>query len=264
MKFNIEKKDNPNKENYKKHDLDIAFSLATKVVKEFETFIKTVALFGSTARKDDNSHDIDILIIVDDVSTKLTSEMTETYKIILEKIIVETSSKLHVTTLKMTNFWDYIRKGDPLGLNILRDGVSLYDVGLFEPLRELLSEGRISPSQETINIYVNKAITSMFNSRNHMIRATLDLYWAVIDVSHAVLMQEGVLPQSPAKVADKLENIFVKTKRLEKKHITTMRKFYLMSKQIVHNEKSLVTGQEYDRYLKEAQVYIDRLKKLLK
>lgn len=264
MKFNIENKENPNKENYSKSDTDIAYSLATKVVKEFGTFIKTVALFGSTARHDKNSHDVDILIVVDDVGTKLTPEMTESYKIILEKIIVETSNKLHVTTLKLTNFWDYIRKGDPLGLNILRDGVALYDIGVFDPLRELLAEGRIAPSQETINIYVNKAITSMFNSRNHVIRATLDLYWAVIDVSHAVLMQEGVLPQSPAKVADKLNETLVKTKKLESKYVNIMRKFYQVSKEIVHNEKSLVTGQEYDRYLKEAQNFIDRMKKLLK
>lgn len=264
MKFNIDKVENPNKEHYSKHDSDVAFSLATKVVKEFGTFIKTVALFGSTARNDENSHDIDILIIVDDVSIKLSPEMTESYKIILEKIIVETSKKLHVTTLKMTNFWDYVRKGDPLGLNILRDGVALYDIGLFEPLRELLAEGRIAPSQETINIYTNKAITSMFNSRNHVIRATLDLYWAVIDISHAVLMQEGVLPQSPAKVADKLDEVLVKSKKLEAKYTTIMRKFYQVSREIVHNEKSLVTGQEYDRYLKEAQIYVDRMKKLLK
>jgi predicted nucleotidyltransferase/uncharacterized protein (UPF0332 family) len=264
MKFNIDKKENPNKDSYSKHDTDIAFDFSKKVVKEFGTFIKTIALFGSTARNDSNSHDIDILIVVDDVSIKLSSDITESYKIILEKIIVETSKKLHVTTLKMTNFWDYVRKGDPLGLNILRDGVALYDIGLFEPLRELLAEGRISPSKETINIYTNKAITSMFNSRNHLIRATLDLYWAVIDISHAVLMQENVLPQSPAKVAESLNDILVKNKKLEAKYITIMRKFYQVSREIIHNEKALVTGQEYDRYLKEAQIYIDRMKKILK
>lgn len=264
MEFGINHKDNPNKDKYKKNDIDVAYDFSKKTIKEFGSFIKSVVLFGSTVRNQQKSNDIDILIIVDDVSVTLTSELVETYRVILEKLIVDSSRKLHVTTLKMTNFWDYVRRGDPLGLNILRDGVALYDLSLFEPLRILLAEGKVAPSIETSHIYLNKAMGSMFNSRNHILHATLDLYWGVIDISHAVLMQHGVMPATPALVADKMNEVLVKKGKLESKYIATMKKFYALSRSIIHNEKSLITGVEYEHYFKEAQTFIDRIKKLIK
>jgi len=264
MDFKIQPRNNPNKNKYRKDEIDIAYDFSKRVIKEFGSFVKSVVLFGSTVRNEQNKHDVDILIVVDDVSINLTGEIVETYRVILEKLIAQSSKKLHVTTLKMTNFWDYIRKGDPLGLNILRDGVALYDLSLFEPLRILLAHGRIAPSIETSHIYLNKSMGSMFNSRNHILHATLDLYWAVIDISHAALMQQGITPATPSHVAKKLEEVFVKKRKLESKYVNTMKKFYALSRAIIHNEKSMITGSEYERYYKEAQDFIDRIKKLIR
>lgn len=264
MEFKIQAKSNPNKDKYRKNDIDVAYDFSRKVIKEFGSFIKTIALFGSTARNEQKSNDIDILIIVDDVSINITQEMVNAYRVIIEKIIADSSRKLHVTTLKMTNFWDYMRRGDPLGLNILRDGVALYDLSLFEPLRILLAEGKICPSLETSHVYLNKAMGSMFNSRNRILQATLDLYWGVIDMAHAALMQENVMPATPALVADKLNEVFVKRKKLEGKYVNTMKKFYLLSRAIIHNERSYITGNEYESYFKEAQDFVERMKKIIR
>jgi uncharacterized protein (UPF0332 family)/predicted nucleotidyltransferase len=264
LEFKIESKENPNKDMYEKEDIDIAYSFSKKVVKEFGTFVKTIVIFGSVVRQEQNVNDIDILIVVDDVSIVLSDEIIESYRIVIQKIIAESSKKLHVTTLKMSNFWDYIRKGDPIGLNILRDGVALYDTGLFEPLRILLAQGRIAPSTETINVYLNKSMGSLFNSRNNILHATLNLYWAMIDMSHAALMSENILPVTPTHVSDKLEEVFVKSKKLESKYPKTMKKFYLLSKEIIHNKKTLITGSEYENLYKEAELYVERIKKLIK
>ena len=262
MEFNIKKKDNPNRDKYSKDEIDIAYDFSKKAIKEFGSFIKSIVLFGSIARHERKTHDIDILVVVDDVSVVMTNEMAEAYRVVMQKIISESSKKLHVTTLRMTNFWDYMRRGDPLGLNMLRDGVALYDVSLFEPLRILLAQGKIMPSAETINFYTNKAIGSMLNSKNRMMQATLDLYWAVIDISHAALMQNGVIAASPAEVGLKLHQTF--GNKLDRRHINIMRKFYELSKSIIHNEKTDVSGAEYDKYRKEAELYIAKLKKFVK
>ncbi|MFT4304040.1 MAG: nucleotidyltransferase domain-containing protein [Candidatus Woesearchaeota archaeon] len=264
MEFKIKHKENPNKDKYSKNDIDIAYEFSKKVVKEFGSFVKSVVLFGSTVRKEQKRHDIDILIIVNDVTVTITEEVVEAYRVILEKIIRDTSNKLHVTTLKMSNFWDYMRKGDPLGVNILRDGVALYDISLFEPLRILLAQGRVSPSKETINIYINKSMGSMLNSKNHLLHATLDLYWGVIDISHAALMSHHIISETPAHVADKLQEVFVKKEKLEQKYVNTMRKFYNLSKSIIHNEISTISGHDYDKYYKEGQEYIERIRKLIR
>ena len=264
MEFNIKKQSNSNKDQYKKDDIDIAYSFSKKALKEFGSFLKAIVIFGSSVRKSQHSNDIDILVIVDDVTVLMTPEMVDAYRVIMERIIAQSSKKLHITTLKMTNFWDYIRKGDPIGLNVLRDGVALYDTNLFEPLRILLRQGKITPSIETVKIYMNKSAGSIYNSKNHLMHGTLDLYWGVIDISHAALMSHGIMPASPAHVADKLEEIFVRQKKLEKRYANIMRNFYKLSKSIIHNEKTKVTGSEYDGYLKDAVLFIARLKKLIK
>ncbi len=73
----------------------------------------------------------------------LTPEFVETYRIIVEKLALKHSKRLHITTLKLTNFWEYMRVGDPIGLNILRTSLPLYDVGFFEPLQQLLCSASV-------------------------------------------------------------------------------------------------------------------------
>ena len=73
MEFNLEHKSNPNKDKYKKGDIDIVYKFAKDVAKEFGSFVKTIALFGSTARANKESNDIDILIVVDDVTVNITN-----------------------------------------------------------------------------------------------------------------------------------------------------------------------------------------------
>ena len=66
---------------------------------------------------------------------------------------IESSEKLHITTLKFTSFWEYIRAGDPVGVNILREGMALIDSGFFEPMQQLLIQGKMRPSPEAVWVY---------------------------------------------------------------------------------------------------------------
>ena len=208
MEFRIQQRENPNKNNYSKEEFDTAYRFAKKVYKEFGNFIKAIVLFGSAARKTGSGKgDIDILVVVNDVTTVITGEMVEAYRVIMERLVNETSQRLHVTTLKLTNFWEYIRKGDPIGINLLRDGVSLVDSGFFDPLQALLYQGRIRPTWESVWTYFSRAPQTLHNSKWHILQATIDLYWAVIDAAHAALMKIGEIPPSPGHVADMLEEL---------------------------------------------------------
>ena len=124
MEFEIKKKGLVNAGQYNKENIDLAYKFASEAYKEFKGLVKSIVLFGSTARGKE-SNDIDVLIIVDDVSVNLTREMVETYRIINQKIVSKVSDKLHITTLKLTTFWEYVRAGDPVAINILRDGVAV-------------------------------------------------------------------------------------------------------------------------------------------
>lgn len=251
-----------NEHKYKQNELDIAREFAKKAIKEFGPFVKGVVLFGSLAKqkKQDKQSDIDILVIVDDVSMFLTPEFVSAYRIITQKIITDLSPKLHVISLKLTTFWEYVRAGDPIAINILREGVPILDAGFFSPLQALLAQGRVRPTTESIWTYFARAPRTLTNSRWHITQATLDLYWAVIDSAHSALMHLGEIPPSPDHVADLLESRLVSKKLLEEEYAQTMRRFYKLMKMIVHREIKEVSGEEFERYYEEANKFVNRMR----
>lgn len=261
MKFEIRKKANPQAKLYSTEELDIARNFAKKVHKEFGVFAKSIVLFGSTARKPgEKKHDIDILVIVNDLTIGTTSEVVQTYRVIMEKLIEQTSKRIHLTTLKLTNFYEFMRTGDPIAINILRDGVAIIDTGFFDPWQALLYQGRIRPTYESIWTYMNKAPVTLENSRWHLLQATLDLYWAVIDAAHAALMKIGEIPPSPEHVSQILDDKLVKSGRIPSKYSKTMDTFYKLSKQILYREVKEISGPEYERLYKDAKDFVAHMR----
>lgn len=264
MKFEVKKRGNINLDRYPTADITLAKSFAKRIHNEFGDFLKGVVVFGSAARKQPTERsDIDVLVVVDDLSIRMTREVIEAYKLIVEKTVGKVSTKLHVTSMTITSFWEYVRAGDPVAINILRDGVALIDTGFFNPMQALLIQGRVRPSTESVWSYFGRAPRTLLNASWHINQATLDLYWAVIDAAHAALMHEGEIPPSPDHVADLLEEKLVKKKLLEKKYANTMRKFYKLMKGITHREIKKVTGAQYDGYAKEADEFVMRIKRYI-
>ncbi len=264
MKINIDWKVNPNLELYRRTDIDLAYTFTKDCMKEFGKLLKAVVLFGSSARKTKTPEsDLDILVVVDDLSLNFTPELTEAYRLVVQKIIIKHSPRIHVTTLRFSSIWEYIRNGDPIAINILRDGIPILDTGFFEPLQVLLKRGRIRPSEESIWTYYIRAPNTLHNSKWHLLQATIDLYWAVIDAAHAALMRHGEIPPSPEHVADLLHDKLVKNKLLEERYVHIMRNFYHLAKMITHRELSEVKGEEFDRYYKEAEDFVNRMRKYI-
>jgi len=265
VEFDIHKRKKQVSESYPKDVIDTAYDFSKRVYKEFSKFIKAIVLFGSTARKRQESKgDIDILIIVDDVSIIIDQEFSQAYRIIVEKIIAAVNpKKLHVTTLKFTSFWEYIRAGDPVAINILRDGVPIIDSGFFEPLQILLYQGRIRPSPESMWNYFNKAPVTLHNSKWHIKQGVLDLYWAVIDAAHAALMKLNEVPPSPSHVADMLEQKMVKKGLLKAKYADIMRQFYHISRIILHGQIVEISGSQFDEYFKHAKDFVEEMQRFI-
>lgn len=264
MKFDLPRREHPNLEKYEKHDVDLSYRFANEIYKEMGGLIRAVVIFGSSARKKATAKsDIDILVIIDDITVSLSPEVLEAYRVIVNKTIVKVSTRLHITTLRFTSFWEYMRNGDPIGINILRDGVALIDSGFFEPLQALLKKGKIRPTSESIWTYYIRGPNTLHNSKWHLLQATLDLYWGVIDAAHAVLMKHGEIPPTPEHVADLLEDKLVKKKLLEKKYVATMRNFYKLMKMITHREIKEIKGREYDEYFKAAEEFVNRMREFI-
>ncbi|MBI2550616.1 nucleotidyltransferase domain-containing protein [Candidatus Woesearchaeota archaeon] len=264
MEFQVPKQQNPNIKSYNKEELRVAYEFAKRMHGEFGDFLKAIVLFGSTAKHIVNkAGDVDLLVVVDDVTVTPTQELVEAYRIIVEKMVTDVSTRLHVTTIKLSTFWEYIRAGDPIGMNILRDGVALLDTGFFDPLRALLMRGRIRPSEEAVWTYFARAPRTLHNAKWHVLQAVIDMYWAVIDAAHAAIMVLGETPPSPDHVAFILEEKLVKPNHLDRKYAVTVNRLYLLQKKIMHREIREIKGAYLDTLFKEAQDFVERIDELI-
>ena len=266
MIFDVEKRERDIKYEYPREEFEIARQFTKGIYQEFGDFVKAVILFGSVARdkKLANEADIDILIILDDVKIKFSKELVQTYRIILEKVVADVEPKrLHIQSMKFTSFWEYVRAGDPVAINILRYGLALVDTGFFDPLQSLLDQGRIRPSKEAIYTYYTMAPASMYRSKQHLLTAMVDLYWAAIDSAHAALMHLGYIPPSPDHVADMLKQHLAKKGKIKMKHVKVMEDLYRIFKQITHRDIKEVNGSDYDRYRKRVIDFVDTMRKFI-
>lgn len=251
---------------FSEEDKKVAERFAHAVNRELREFLKAAVLFGSAAK---HTHpavgsDIDVLLIIDDASIMITPELTEAYRVIVENLAKRASLRLHINTLKVTNFWEHIRAGDPVIINVLRDGVVLVDKGFFRPIQALLDMGRIRPTRESIWVYYGRVPVSLQNARSHVLQACVDLYWAGIDASHAALMAVSAIPPSPDHVPAMLEEHLVRKGLLAKKYPAMLKELYTLSKKIEHREISTVSGAQYDTYSATTEDLVEALRKIVR
>lgn len=266
MKFEIKKNEQRNLSRYVNEDITLARQFGKVMYKEFGNFISCLVLFGSAAKNIPSpKRDIDILIVLDDVRIKFTKELVETYRILTERAIADVEpQRLHVQSMKLTAFWEYVRAGDPVAINILRSGVALIDTGFFDPLQALLDQGRIRPSDESVWTYFTMAPASLHRAEQHLLTAVVDLYWAAIDAAHAALMTVGETPPSPSHSVDMIRDVLVDKHHLSGQCARAMEELYKAFKGITHRDIKSVSAKDYERYKRlaasfvhDAQVFIE-------
>jgi uncharacterized protein (UPF0332 family) len=140
----------------------------------------------------------------------------------------------------------------------------MYDRGIFMPWKQLLRLGKIKPSRESIDIFMNsgeqmkKRIQTTFKSMGME-----DMYYAALTPTQAAIMLYGLPPPTPNETPDVLEEIFVKKeKMLEKKWVNVLRYNTKVRKDLEHGDKKTITGSELDKMLKDTEEYLARIKKL--
>jgi len=249
-------------------DQEIASDFATKVYQRFNKIVKSIILFGSIAKKKATSgSDIDIIIIIDDVSVNWDQELVAWYREELEKLSRANPyrANLHINTIKLSTWWQDLMRGDPVVINVIRDGRSLIDFGgFFEPLKYLLVQGRIKSTPEAIYSLLQRAPAHVTRSRVSELNAIEGLYWAMVDSAQAALIAAGVEPASPEHVPIDLKEIFVNSKRLKMKYVVWYRDLLMLHKKIVHGDITDLKGSEIDDWQKRTEEFLKEMFGLVK
>ncbi len=262
MDFKQNKKNNQNEFNYHIENLKITRDFSTQLIKEMDQLIRSIVLFGSNANDTQNKEsDIDLMIVLNNVTVFVTDELKEAYRIITNSLNEKfANNKIHIMTVNLSDLWDMARKGDPILINVLRHGMPIFDRDLIDPLQYLLEIGRIRPTKESIHNYQARANTLLEETNKHMQNALLDLYYSTVDIVHATLMSKLISPPSPKQMPELFKTTFKGTP-LEK-YSVQIKEIYELSKQVEKNQIQM-TGKDIDKHTKITTKLISDLNKFI-
>lgn len=245
----------------------------TLVLKKFEKYILSYVLAGSlTQGRATPTSDIDVWIVIDDTDVKKMSrlELKDKLRAIIIGMGIEAGemtgikNKLNIQVYILTDFWESLKEANPIIFTLLRDGVPFYDRGIFMPWKQLLRMGRIKPSREAIDLFMSTGEQSISRIKLRLKDMGMeDTYYAILTPSQAALMLYGLPPPTPRETPEVMEEIFVKKeKMLEPEYVKILKDNVELRKAIEHGEKKELSGSELDKYVKNAEKYLKRIREL--
>jgi len=250
-----------------KEEQEIAYDFAVKAYEKFGKVIKSIVLFGSSAKgKAVKGSDIDIIILIDDCSILWDAELIAWYREELGKLIRQNPyiKALHINTVKLTTWWDEMIRGEPVIINIVRYGQPLIDFGgFFTPLKVLLAQGRLKSTPEAIFIMLQRAPLHLARTKASLLNSIEGLYWAMVDASHAALIAAKKQPPSPEHIAEMLESVFVSQKLLDRKFVSWYSELYKVAHEIIHGNIVEVKGRDIDEWQERADVFIGEMARII-
>lgn len=252
--------------------LKIAEVHKNMVLKKFEKYIVSYVAVGSLFRGDAKPNDIDVAVVVDDTDVKkmTRAELKDKLGAIVRSLgydaskITGVEKAFHIQTYILTDFWDSIKDAHPVIFTFLRDGVPIYDRGVFMPWKLLLKMGRIKPSPEAIDMQMDIGEKLIQRTKGKLLSVVgEDLYYAILNPAQAALMLYGIAPPTPKETIQLMDEIFVKKEKLlEKKYVDMLDRIRKYYKDIEHGDVKEISGTDIDKLLTDAEDYLKRIKKL--
>jgi predicted nucleotidyltransferase/uncharacterized protein (UPF0332 family) len=250
----------------KQERINILKKFTKQVLKKYGPVVRSVVLFGSTAREEwKGKSDIDVFVILDDTRQKMTPMIKDGIDAELVRIAKDIHSQLSVQQpYLLTEFWNMVRLGHPIVFNFIREGVPVYDKDIFLPIKRLLQMGEIKPSKEAVEKYIErgpKRIKRVENAKIYMV--VEDCYYAMLESAQAVLMFLGENPPRPTDAPEAIRKTVCKMKLLEPKYADWLRDIVLVRKDVEHKKKQSMTGTELDGWIRKTKQFVKRMQQLI-
>jgi hypothetical protein len=245
------------------------------VLRKFEKYVYSYVIGGSFVYKGNASptSEVDATIIIDDTDVKRMPrlELKERLRSIVYSYVMQAvelagvKNQLHVQVWLLTEFWEGVKDANPVFYTFLRDGVAIYDRGGFLPWKLLLKMGKIKPSPESIDSFMNVGDKTQEIVKRKLLDVVVgDIYWGISMPTQGLLMLYGLPPTNAYETVKEFRRIFVeKEKLVEKKYADILEEIVIKYyKGFEHEEVKEVSGKEVDKLLKDSEDYLKKLKEL--
>ena len=279
----------------RKEQFEEVKKFAKRVLEKYGDLIKSIVMMGSVVRGEFKpKSDIDVFVIIDDFIledklrkeaerkskkelgkidpkfvasqiAKMKEEAIEKINEELEKIAEEISKRLSVQpSYTLTEFWDYAKVGHPIIYNFIKEGVAIYDIGFFKPIKRLLEAGKITATREAIEKYMEDAPKKLIRAKTvKLLMLAEDCYYAMLNTAQAVLMFMGLAPPVPSKAYEVVKKTLVEPGILEPEYAEWLKEIIQIRKKIEHKELMDVSGQFVDEWIKKAEKFVEKMFALL-
>ncbi len=254
------------KHDTKEQRLEEVKEFSKQIMEKYGKYIKCIVMMGSVAREEFKpTSDIDIFLVIDDTTQKVSPEMHDKIDEDLEKIAEKISKNISVQpTYTLTEFWDYARVCHPIVYNFIKEGVPIFDTGFFAPIKRLLEMGRIPATREAIESYMEGAPKKLMRAKTvKLLMLAEDCYYAMLNTAQAVLMFMGLAPPVPSKAYDDVKKFLVEPGILEPEYAEWLKEIIDIRKKIEHKELMDVTGAFVDEWIDKSEKFIEKMFGLL-
>ncbi len=230
----------------KEERMELAKKFTELTLRKYGHIIKSVVVFGSTARgdfKDDS--DIDIFVIYDDIYLKKSNIPLETFDSDLKSIGKSVSELIMVSSpWSIIEFIRAVQNGSPMAINIMRDGWALYDSSIFINMKNQLQLGNIYWTFELIKSMVSVSDNNFKSVEERKIKIVAeDLYYGLVNLAFAILVLSGTNISERSEVSGHIEEI-VKIADLNNEEANTLREIVKFRDDFEHGRTENVSNEK--------------------
>ncbi len=250
----------------KKKRVEILKRFTKEALKKYGPLIRSVVLFGSTARQEfKGESDIDIFIILDDTRQKISPAFKDKIEDDLDVIAKKCSKLLSMQQpYLLTEFWNMVRLGHPIIFNFIREGIPVYDKDIFLPIKRLLQMGEIKPSKEAVEKFIERGprrVKRVENAKIYMV--VEDCYYAMLESAQAVLMFLGKSPPRPSDAPDALRKTLVKMKFIDEATVKKLENIINLRKEVEHKRVKSISGESLDKWISKTKSFVKKMQDLI-
>ncbi|MFA5302935.1 MAG: nucleotidyltransferase domain-containing protein [Candidatus Nanoarchaeia archaeon] len=247
--------------------LTAAQVLKSMALEKLKRYILSIILVGSVSRGTMHEHsDVDISFVIDDTDVKKMSrhEVLARLRGMILQMAAQTGFEFNIQVYLLTDFWQALRDTQPVIFSMVRDGVPLYDTGMFMPWRTLLKTGKMKPSPEAVDQFYKTGRLLIEDVNNSLKEIVIErLFLSMLNPAQAATMLVGIPPTHHGDTPKVFKKYFVdEYKLIEPKYVDYLNEILELRKGVEYGKIKEISPEKFLEQMNHAKEFQDRMDKL--